>query len=212
MVAKPLRLLRGTHAENLILALDNSREVIARAQEMFQENLGMPLVDCEILRIRTPRHGLVRFRKIAAQIAETAVHGLVWTVTLNVEHAENAELLWKDVNRRLTAEVNWSRYAESYDKILLNFPEYQNLLRQVGGMLGNARRCADLGAGTGNSTVSLLDGHPDRLVSAFEANEVMLQHLRAKLIEPEDLDALKRVAGPQGGCHPQPGVISRSFF
>jgi ubiquinone/menaquinone biosynthesis C-methylase UbiE len=194
IVAKPLRLLRGTHAENLILALDNSRDVIARAQELFQENLGMPLVDCEILCIKTPRHGLVRFRKIAAQIAETAAHGLVWTVTLNVEHAEHAELLWDDVNRRLTAEVNWSRYAGSYDKILLNFHEYGKLLQQVGGLLGDARRCADLGAGTGNSTVSLLDGHPNRLVSAFESNEVMLQHLRTKLLERDDLDAVNRVA------------------
>ena len=194
VVAKPLRLLRGTHAENFVIALENSREVIARAQLRFQEELGMPLVDCEVLRIKTPRHGLVTFRKIAAQIAETSEHGLVWSVNLNIESAENASQLWDDLQRRLTAEANWSRYAESYDKMLLHFREYDKLLGTVSDLLGNARRCADLGAGTGNSTLRLLAGHPDRLVSAFESNEIMLQHLRAKLIKAEDLNAIRRVA------------------
>ena len=160
VLAKPLRLLRGTHAENFIIALDNSREVIARAQSRFQENQRMPLVDCEVLRIKTPRHGLITFRKIAVQIAETSEHGLVWSVHLNIERAENADLLWEDLERRLTAETNWSRYAESYDRMLLKFREYDKLLSQVSDLLGNAKRCADLGAGTGNSTLRLLANHP----------------------------------------------------
>lgn len=199
VVAKPLRLLRGTHAENFIIALDNSREVIARAQLRFQENQGMPLVDCEVLRIRTPRHGLITFRKIAVQIAETSEHGLVWSVHLNIERAENADLLWEDLERRLTAETNWSRYAESYDQMLLNFREYDKLLSQVSDLLGDAKRCADLGAGTGNSTLRLLANHPERLVSALESNEIMLQHLRAKLVKAKSLDAVRRVTIYKGG-------------
>jgi len=194
VVAKPLRLLRGTHAENFIIALDNSREVIARAQQRFQESQGMPLVDCEVLRIKTPRHGLISFRKIAVQIAETAEHGLVWSVHLNIEQAENGNRLWEDLERRLTAETNWSRYAESYDQMLLHFPEYDKLLSQVSDLLGNAKRCADLGAGTGNSTLRLLANHPERLVSAFESNETMLQYLRAKLVKAENVNAVPRVA------------------
>jgi len=193
VVAKPLRLLRGTHAENFIIALDNSREVIARAQQRFQESQGMPLVDCEVLRIRTQRHGLISFRKIAVQIAETAEHGLVWSVHLNIEQAENGNRLWEDLERRLTAETNWSRYAESYDQMLLHFPEYDKLLSQVSDLLGNAKRCADLGAGTGNSTLRLLANHPERLVSAFESNETMLQYLRAKLVKAENVNAVPRV-------------------
>lgn len=193
VVAKPLRLLRGTHAENFIIALDNSREVIARAQQRFQESQGMPLVDCEVLRIKTPRHGLISFRKIAVQIAETAEHGLVWSVHLNIEQAENGNRLWEDLERRLTAETNWSRYAESYDQMLLHFPEYDKLLSQVSDLLGNAKRCADLGAGTGNSTLRLLANHPERLVSAFESNETMLQYLRAKLVKAENVNAVPRV-------------------
>jgi ubiquinone/menaquinone biosynthesis C-methylase UbiE len=78
--------------------------------------------------------------------------------------------------------------------MLLNFREYDNLLTQVSDLLGNGKRCADLGAGTGNSTLRLLANHPERLVSAFESNEIMLQHLRAKLVKAEKLDAVRRVA------------------
>jgi ubiquinone/menaquinone biosynthesis C-methylase UbiE len=191
ILAKPLRLLRGTHAENLVIALENSREVIARAQQRFQDGAGMPLVDFEVLRIRTARHGLIQFRKIASQIAGTSEHGLVWSVSLNIEQVERADQLWEDIERRLAAEANWSRYAESYDEMLLHFREYEKLLVRVSDYLGNAQRCADLGAGTGNSTLRLLAGNPERLVSAFESNEVMLQHLRDKL--SRDPEAASRV-------------------
>lgn len=196
IVAKPLRLLRGTHAENFVIALANSREVIARAQEKFNENSEVPLVDCEVLRLETPRHGLIEFRKIAAQIAETAEHGLVWSVSLSIERAEHTEQIWSDIQRRLTFEANWSRYAESYDRMLLNFREYGKLLDQVGKFIGNAQRCADLGAGTGNSTLHLLGAQENRLVSAFESNEVMLQHLRGKL--HQSADASNRVTVYKG--------------
>ena len=196
IVAKPLRLLRGTHAENFIISLANSRDVIARSQEKFQENSGAPLVDCEVLTLDTPKHGLIQFRKIATQIAESAEHGLVWSVSLNIEKADKAEELWGDIQRRITAEVNWSRYAESYDEMLLKFREYDKLLQQVADLLGNAQRCADLGAGTGNSTLRLLEAQPDRLVAAFESNEVMLQFLRGKL--HRDFDASNRVTVYKG--------------
>jgi len=114
-------------------------------------------------------------------------------VHLNIEQAENGNRLWEDLERRLTAETNWSRYAESYDQMLLHFPEYDKLLSQVSDLLGNAKRCADLGAGTGNSTLRLLANHPERLVSAFESNETMLQYLRAKLVKAENVNAVPRV-------------------
>ncbi len=180
IVAMPLRLLRGTHAENFVIELENSHEVIPKSKDVFQEDQ-TPLVHSEILSLRTERHGLIEFRKMATQIAETSEHGLVWCVTLNIERADESELLWDDVQQRLREEANWSRYAVCYDQLLLNFTEYDRLLKQVTALIGPARRCADLGAGTGNSTLALLDAQPERQVSAFENNELMLQHLRSKI-------------------------------
>ena len=60
-------------------------------------------------------------------------------------------------------------------------PPYHQLLKDVTSLVGDARYCADLGAGTGNSAKALLNASDDRRVWAFESNEGMLQHLRAKL-------------------------------
>ena len=68
-----------------------------------------------------------------------------------------------------------------YDTFLLEFPEYLDLIKRVTSQVGNARRCLDLGAGTGNGTVCLLKGNPNREVWAVEINDTMLRNFRAKL-------------------------------
>ena len=47
-------------------------------------------------------------------------------------------------------------------------------------MLKDAEFCADLGAGTGNGAISLLNELPSRRVWAFESNENMIERLRSK--------------------------------
>lgn len=49
------------------------------------------------------------------------------------------------------------------------------------------RVCADLGAGTGNCTLKILEKNPDSRVWAFENNEAMLQHQRRKLAQSNQL-------------------------
>ena len=186
IVAKPLRLVRGSHARDLIVQLENCKDVVARAQRTFTADR-IPLVDIEPLKLRTEKYGLVTFRKIAAQIAEDTESGrrLTWCVMLNIDAVDKPDALWKDVYQRLKEETNWSRYSVSYDQMLLEFPAYHQLLRDVTSLVGNARYCADLGAGTGNSAKALLNSVADRRVWAFEANEAMLQHLRTKLRDPD---------------------------
>jgi ubiquinone/menaquinone biosynthesis C-methylase UbiE len=186
IVAKPLRLARGSHAQDLIVALENRQEVVERAQKLFTAD-SIPLIDIEPLTLCTEKYGLIQFRKIASQIAEDTENGrrLVWCVTLNIDSVERPDELWSDIRRRLKDEANWSRYAVSYDQMLLRFPPYHQLLNEVTSLVGDSRYCADLGAGTGNCAKELLHGAYDRRVWAFESNEGMLQHLRAKLQDPD---------------------------
>jgi ubiquinone/menaquinone biosynthesis C-methylase UbiE len=96
----------------------------------------------------------------------------------------------------LDREVNWSKYAISYDKILLHFDKYLELIKAVVGMAGSAQVCADLGAGTGNVSFELLGASPTREVWAYESNEAMLERMRAKLKKrPEIVDRLFVVKG-----------------
>ena len=69
----------------------------------------------------------------------------------------------------------------SYDKLLLNFDEYQALVRLVVDKVKGCRRCLDFGAGTGNGTLQFLETNPAGEIWAVEANHAMLQRLIAKI-------------------------------
>ncbi|MBV8231010.1 MAG: TIR domain-containing protein, partial [Planctomycetaceae bacterium] len=186
VIAKPLKLVRGLHhAKVFVQALANSEDVVRHARETFGGER-QALVDAEVLvfdsdRDGQRRYGTIRFQKLAAQIADEHGEVLGWSVSLNILEAGDLARLWEDIRVRIEEEVSWSRYAVVYDTLLLEFPEYLALIAQVTGQVGNARRCLDLGAGTGNGALRLLETKPDREVWAIEINETMLRHFRGKL-------------------------------
>jgi hypothetical protein len=114
-------------------------------------------VDTEELRFQSPSYGLIKFRKIAALINDQKGNPLSWTVNLNIAAVEKEAELWQDMERKLQDVVNWSRYAVAYDKLLSPFTDYNDLVELVVRRLGDAQLCADLGAGTGNATLKLLE-------------------------------------------------------
>ncbi len=180
LVAKPLGLRRGQQAIEFIRQLTNCTEVIERSKQVFGSGKD-PLVDLELLHYDSKKYGIILFQKLAAQIADAQGVPAAWSVHLNVLVAEKTQELWEDIKARLEREVNWSRYAMSYDKLLLPFDDYVALLDLAVAMVGNARRCVDLGAGTGTATLKLLDADKRREVWAVESNEGMLEYLRSKI-------------------------------
>jgi hypothetical protein len=165
LIAKPLGLVRGQHAESFIEGLLNVGDVVRRSIDTFGFD-APPQVDTELLEFELEEFGKVMFRKIAAQIpdGQGGIHG--WSVHLVIVNVERSDELWASVVRRLEQEVNWSRYAVIYDALLLNFPDYMDLLNIVARQIQDAQLCLDLGAGTGNSALALLDNDPTRVVWA----------------------------------------------
>jgi ubiquinone/menaquinone biosynthesis C-methylase UbiE len=182
LIAKPLGLVRGQHAESFIEGLLNVGDVVRRSIDTFGFD-APPQVDTELLEFELEEFGKVMFRKMAAQIpdGQGGIHG--WSVHLVIVNVERSDELWASVVRRLEQEVNWSRYAVIYDALLLNFPDYMDLLNIVARQIQDAQLCLDLGAGTGNSALALLDNDPTRVVWAVESNEVMLRQFRRKVSE-----------------------------
>ena len=186
LIARPLRLVRGLHhGKTFIQALENCEEVVKHAKETFGVER-QPLTDTEILVFNSDRdghskYGQIEFQKLACQINDE--HGEIkgWSVNLNILKADKLANLWSDLMARIEQSVSWSRYAAVYDTLLLEFPEYLDLVRLVTDQVGNARRCLDLGAGTGNCTMRLLEDDPNREVWAVEINDTMLRNFRAKL-------------------------------
>ncbi|MFQ6006946.1 MAG: class I SAM-dependent methyltransferase [Woeseia sp.] len=182
IVATPLKLVRGDHAESFIARLKNVDDVVERSRTRFAPG-NVPLVDTELLVFSSEVYGDIRFRKIAAQIADEQGRTKTWSINLNILDADKIDDLWSDVESTLNESANWSRYAVSYDKLLLNFDDYKGLIRMVTDCVGDAEICADLGAGTGNGTIRLLENSSERKVWAVEQNEMMLEKLRTKVME-----------------------------
>jgi ubiquinone/menaquinone biosynthesis C-methylase UbiE len=180
LVAKPLGLARADHSVDFIKRLENCDEVIERSKIVFAGGKD-PLADTEDLLFRSPAYGLTKFRKIAALVSDEKGNPSSWSVNLNIASAEQDATLWQDLEKRLQDAVNWSRYAASYDRLLTPFTDYNELVSLLVSLVGDAVVCADLGAGTGNGTLKLLQTSPDRQVWAVDSNEMMLQCLKQKV-------------------------------
>jgi ubiquinone/menaquinone biosynthesis C-methylase UbiE len=182
IVAHPLSLVRGSHVGSFLKQLRNYDSVFKRSNERFVPG-SIPTVDIEVLEYDSPEYGLIIFNKIAAQVLGANGRLRAWCVSLNVSSVQRPREFWRAMEDALRRDLNWSRYALSYDKIISEFTDYQKLLNMVVGKVGTAKSCADLGAGTGNVTMKLLNADPARRVLAIEKNEGMVDILQRKLDE-----------------------------
>jgi ubiquinone/menaquinone biosynthesis C-methylase UbiE len=76
------------------------------------------------------------------------------------------------------ASVDWDRYARAYDLLADNNPAYQSLVEEVVGVVTRLQPragavIADLGAGSGNISVSLAEAHPDTHVVHVDSASAM---------------------------------------
>jgi ubiquinone/menaquinone biosynthesis C-methylase UbiE len=211
VIAKPLKLVRGRdHVWVFVQNLANREDVMRHAKDRYGGERA-PLVDSEIFVFQSPSFGELRFRKIAAQITDEAGNPKGWSVALNVLDAGPGEGAWPAVLARIEEEVSWSRYAASYDTMLLEFPEYRDLVAEVTRGVGTqSRRVIDLGAGTGNGTLQLLHDRADLEVWAVELSETMLRTFRAKLAQ-EDPEIVDRLTVLKENIHRLDGLPDASF-
>ena len=186
IVAHPLGLIRGSHVESFLKHLRNWSSVFRRSNEKFVPG-NIPTVDVETLEFDSNEYGLIVFNKIATQLLSTNGRLRAWCVNLNVSSVQRPYEFWRTMEDVLRRDLNWSRYAMSYDKIISEFTEYGKLLDIVVDNVGAAKQCADLGAGTGNVTMKLLKSGDDRRVLAVEKNEAMLDCLQKKLDQGDGL-------------------------
>ena len=185
-------MLQGEHVNRFIATLDNAEESFDHAREFSNKN-PLPTVDLEKLIFTTLRFGTFNFMKIASQMFDDEGVAVGWSVALNVRSVRR----WRDFQdallQKLSADRVWTNYARSYDRVLEQFPPYTELIEEVTDALPNRRlEVLDLGAGTGNATSHLLEA--DHRVWAVEKNSEMIERLRDKLGETDDLTIVKASA------------------
>jgi ubiquinone/menaquinone biosynthesis C-methylase UbiE len=185
LLFKPiLHKIRRRHVNHLIAELSNRDAVFNHARDFTKAVKAglLPLVDMEPLEYNSQDYGPVLFQKIACQLTDTDGNLRAWSVALLIQEIDwdrfNADLL-----PRLRDHKSWSVYAVSYDAILLSFPPYLQLIKDVLAPIpADTTNVLDVGAGTGNVTKALLKR--GLRVVALENNLPMLEKLRAK-----DLDS-----------------------
>jgi ubiquinone/menaquinone biosynthesis C-methylase UbiE len=211
LIAKQLKLYRGLHAAKFVDALANRDVVIPRAQQRFPEN-APPLVDLEPLVFVSDRFGTLEFQKIASRLLDEKGNTLLWVVTLNISDVEEkyAQDLWTAIHDKLVEVANWTAYAASYDKLLTNFDDYAVLIDAIVSRVGDAKKCIDLGAGTGNTALKLLE-RPDRMVWAVEENDGMLHYLDGKVKEISQKAVRDRLITSKANVNSL-GEFPRGFF
>jgi ubiquinone/menaquinone biosynthesis C-methylase UbiE len=173
-------ILRGKHVKWFIAELQNFDEVMDHAQKFTRQVLEgrIPFVDVEPLQYSSEKYGPVSFLKVAAQLHDADGRPRGWSVSLII-HEIDWESFEKDLLEETRKDKLWSVYAASYDRVLLQYAPYKQLIQDVIAVVPSGKgSVVDLGAGTGNVTAALLAaGH---VVTAVENNLGMLDRLRSK--------------------------------
>src|SRR5262249_31934452 len=116
----------------------------------------LPLVDTEPLTYASDKYGVVTFLKVAYQLHDAAANLHGWAVALLIRNID-WDTFQRDVEEKIGRDKLWSVYAASYDRVLLNYPPYGQLIDDVIALVPRkSSKVADLGAGTGNVTAALL--------------------------------------------------------
>lgn len=183
--------LRYRHVTWFINQLANRDEVFDHARDFTEEvqKGRLPLVDVEPLRYDSENYGSVAFLKVATQLHDAGgqLHG--WAVALYVQDIDWGKFQ-RDLLHSMSEDKLWSVYSASYDRVLLKFPPYSQLIKDVISVVPkDARRVADCGAGTGNVTMELLNRKVR--VTSVENNPAMLDRLRRRLGKEANVTAIK---------------------
>ena len=121
---------------------------------------------------------------------------------------EKSDKFLRELTERWNHELMWEAYAVSYDRVLPRLHFYRELVEtHVSTILAaDAKTVLDLGAGTGNVTIPLLNS--DCMVTAVDLGQAMLDHLRSKVQEEHQHDRLTQI---QDNAESLPNLADASF-
>lgn len=183
--------MRGKSALEWVYFLENYKDVIQHGEAVFADADTFPTIDVEKLVFKSNNYGLLTATKRAYQIPDDSGDLGGWLVTLDpkFENDATARQYQHNLLNTLNQHAMWSAYSLSYDAVLTNTRVYPELIDTMIGVVGDLgkipadARVLDLGAGTGNLALSLVnDPATPRLVYAVENNDAMLGALRSKCL------------------------------
>jgi ubiquinone/menaquinone biosynthesis C-methylase UbiE len=187
-------ILRYRHVNEFIARLANYDAVFNHARAFSKRIYAGEVLWCdtETLVYRSRSYGDVTMLKVAAQLHDPEGNLKGWVVSLLIRQID-WDSFQRDLQCRINDEKLWNGYAPAYDRILLGFPPYERLLKDVSAIIPDSAVCVlDIGAGTGNSTKALLDR--GFFVTSLEPNASMINKMRARRFDPVHHKVMKASA------------------
>lgn len=185
------RTMEGRQGQSILewtYHLDNFQDVLDHGETVFADPERLPTIDVEDIVYTSLRYGRLKAIKRAYQIPDDNGRCFAWLITLDLDfaHPKEKSRYRYELLRLMGLDQLWSEYAISYDRVLTNTRVYRDLVDTLIGTIGPLipidpdAKVLDLGAGTGNIALRLMDGASNRLVYALDNNRVMLEFLRDK--------------------------------
>lgn len=86
------------------------------------------------------------------------------------------------------AEINWNQYANSYDLMCLNLPEYQELVQETTSLFPlfisqKKPKIIEIGSGTGNITINTAKKLPNAKITSLEYNSYFVNYQKQKILK-----------------------------
>lgn len=185
------RTMEGRIGESILkwtMHLKNFKEVTQEGMRAFGDPDNLPTFHMEPVEYDSLRYGPLKGIKRAYAVPGDDGETVAWLLAIEVEFPDfrTKEQFDLDIVRMLENDLMWSEYALLYDRILNRTELYNDLARQMLGQKGaleppkNGARVLDLGAGTGNLAIRLMNADGAYFVVAVENNRTMLEKLRHK--------------------------------
>lgn len=185
------RTMEGRIGESILkwtMYLKNFEEVTREGQRAFGDPANMPTFHREEIAYDSLRYGALTGIKRAYAVPGDSGETIAWLISIEVKFPDfkTKEQFDLEIVRVLENDLMWSEYALLYDRILNKTELYKDLVRQMLGESGPLQpfperaRILDLGAGTGNLAIRLMNSPQKYFVAAVENNRTMLAKLRDK--------------------------------
>ena len=150
-----------------------------------------PSIERAVLVLHTESFGRMQFDQLTTPVIDPKSSDTKYYTAALSPSGTDPEVVARflaAVQDRLARQLFWTQYAVAYDKVLLPYSGYQDLIKLHSETIRNAPcgKVLDLGAGTGNIAFQILNLYPNRFVTAIDSNQSMLYQLTSKCRRFED--------------------------
>lgn len=188
------QLYRGQHVKDLVQTFLNDDEVDNEGNEVFGDqntDRDLPPFHREPIVYQSPRYGRIQFSKTASKIESPILRTVQgWIIILNIDFVDKTRIFEEDLKRINKIEHLLDHYAEPYNVLMPNFPEYSALMDMHFESVKACPKIIEIGCGPG-ILAERLANEASAVVTAVDPRDDMINRLELRSRNNENIRILK---------------------